>query len=200
MCDAALSGNVQAMQLLLQHGADINGTPGTPWSSPYRGYWPLQVAVALKPAPATIQWMLEQGADAGQALAPAASAGNLPVLRLLLERGADISTWGGQAFRKSLANCQTEAACLLLGAGPPDYFMSAAPPHPEVVMDDLDHCVSTFLQQVDDHQASALLQAAVQHGHTGLTQMLQQRGVALPTGQLHGQDVQQEVSEVAGPG
>jgi hypothetical protein len=65
LCEAAAADQVQAMQLLLQHGADINGTPGTPWSD--SGHVrPHLCAISAGCAPFTIQWMLEQGADAGQ--------------------------------------------------------------------------------------------------------------------------------------
>jgi hypothetical protein len=68
--------------------------------------------------------------------------------------------------------------------------MSEAPIDPD---DDVAHFVMDCLRMVDDeHQASALLQAAVQQGHTGFAQVLQLRGVALPTGQLCAQDLQQE--------
>jgi hypothetical protein len=145
-----------------------------PWSNPYFSQWPLHAAIAQGQAPATIQWMVEQGADASQALPTAAEAGNLPVLRLLLDWGADISTWGTWALQAALSELHTHAACMLLAAGPPDYFMSAALPHSGIDMrSDIDRCVNTFLQQVDDQQASALLQAAVHHGHIGFAQMLQ---------------------------
>jgi ankyrin repeat protein len=184
LSEAAHYGQVQAMQLLLQHGADINGTPGTPWSEPYQMQWPLQSAVAQGHV-AAVQWMLEQGADAGPALATAAEVGNLPVLRLLLDWGADISTWGGLAFRAALGECQTHAACLLLGAGPADYFMSAAPPHPNLELADISLRASNYVEKIDYQQASALWQAAVQRGHRWFAQLLEQEGVALPTSQVH---------------
>jgi hypothetical protein len=192
MQEAASIGNFQAMQFLLQHGADINATPGTPWGEPYHIRTPLCAAVVQGHAPATVEWMLEQGANAGPALATAARIGNLPVLRKLLDWGADINTWGGLAFRSALCECQTEAACLLLGAGPPDYFMSAAPPHPGMGLDDIDHLVSNYVHKGGHQHASTLLQTAVQHGHTEFAQMLQEQGVALPAGQRHGPDRQQE--------
>jgi ankyrin repeat protein len=186
---AAYHGPVQAMQLLLQHGADINSKPGTPWSNLHRASLDVPLAyAAYNNGVTTIQWMLEQGADAGLALVTASSVGNLPVL------GADINTWGGLALRLALPKWHLSTSCLLLGAGPPDYFMSAAPPHPGMEMEDINYCVSAFLQMADEHKALALLQAAVQHGHTVFAQMLQEQGVALPAGQLHGQGLQQEAS------
>jgi ankyrin repeat protein len=181
------------MQLLMQHGADINGKPGTPWMGTHHmSSEPPLVHAVYYNGVSTTQWMLEQGAEPSPALAAAARAGNLPVFRLLLGWGADISTWGGLAFRLALANQCMGIACLLLGAGPPDYFMSAAPPHPHIELDDIGDCVRSFLEDADDEQASALLQAAVQHGHTEFAQMLQQEGVTLPTGELHAQALQQE--------
>jgi ankyrin repeat protein len=183
MHEAAANGQIESMQLLLQHGADINGTPGTPWSdmcSAARSP-PIQCAVAAG-HDETIQWILEQGADAGPGLKTAAETDNLSAARLLLDRGsATMLTWGGPAFRVALTAGHVAMAHLLLSAGPPNYFMSAAPPHPGVTLLDLGFCVSHFRERHDDHTMSELLRAAVQHGHTGFAQMLRQRGVVLPS-------------------
>jgi hypothetical protein len=98
MYEAAANSQIDSMQLLLQHGADINCTSGMPWSEACQTVPPVQAAVIQGQAPATIQWMLEQGADAGPALKAAAVTDNLPVLRLLLDSGPDINTRGGPAI------------------------------------------------------------------------------------------------------
>jgi hypothetical protein len=180
MFAAAANGHVESMQILLQHGADINCKPGTPWSEmgEARKSQPVQYAVMNGRDRAT-QWMLEQGADAGPALAAAAEYGNLFAARLLLSKGADtMLVWGGLALRSALRRGHDEMVHLLLSAGPPDGFMSKARPHPDIVVDSLDFCVCRFLGKHDCHTASALLQAAVQHGHTVFAQMLQEQGVA----------------------
>jgi hypothetical protein len=50
MCCAAEGGHVAAMQLLMQHGADVNNAKGTPWSGEQYGsrlnFTPLQIAAA----------------------------------------------------------------------------------------------------------------------------------------------------------
>jgi hypothetical protein len=118
MHHAASTGNVQAMQLLLQHGAGINSTrrlsaPRTPDDS----QWPLLSAVQKGQAPATIQWMLEQGANAGPALASAAQSGNLPVLGLLLDWGPDMDTWGELAFVQRYINAKHKQHVCCCGQG-----------------------------------------------------------------------------------
>jgi hypothetical protein len=83
---------------------------------------------------------------------------------------------------------QSDVVSLLLGAGPPDYFMLGSRPITD------DGVMMLLLRRVSPEQASQVLQAAVQHGHTGLTQVLQQMGVAVPACQVHGQDLQHEAT------
>jgi ankyrin repeat protein len=183
MYDAASNGQVQAMQLLLQHGAHINGNNGTPWKDKhYRvPLPPLERAVAHNQVTA-IQWMLEQGADAGPALSTAAGAGNLPIVCLLLESGADVATWGGGAFSAAMKGQSEgrdtlEVVLLLLASGPTDYFMPK--PDSPLAPDHFLRHVKSFLHSLGQHKAATLLQAAVQHGHTEFAQMLLREGVAV---------------------
>jgi hypothetical protein len=57
---------------------------------------------------------------------------------------------GSCALQSALRDYQTDAACLLVGEGPPDYFMSDAPPRPGIRMDDMKFCVSVFLAYAND--------------------------------------------------
>jgi hypothetical protein len=72
-------------------------------------------------------------------------------------------------------------ASLFLSAGPPDFFMSDATPHPGVTALDMDFCVGHFMGMHGQHTMAGLLRAAVQHGHTGFARMLRQEGVVLPS-------------------
>jgi ankyrin repeat protein len=161
MHGAAANGQHAAMQLLMQHGADINGRSGTPWSCNGAYGTPLEEP-AIRGHTTTVAWMLEQGADATAALAAAVSSGNPAIVRLLLDRGADISVEGPSAVKAALRGGHVKAAQLLLAAGASDYFMG-------MVGDcDVDNCLSW----IDPDQACALQQTATQHGHVGFATML----------------------------
>jgi hypothetical protein len=180
MTEAAVSGQVQAMQLLVQHGADIHGTTATPWTSHVMmSLPPLHHAAFYNHIPA-VQWLLQRGADVRQ-LALATQLGNLSTVRLLQESGRDISTWGGIAFEAAIAGAikdrdNVEVLLQLLSLSPPDYFLPV--PHPDNVRSaQFVRVVNNYLEEIQHQQAVRLLQAAVQHGHTGFAQMLQREGV-----------------------
>jgi ankyrin repeat protein len=183
MYEAVTRGQIQAIQLLIQHGADIDGKDGTPWT--------LQNTVSLPPLglaaygdqiPA-VQWMLQHGADA-KPLAQTTLWGNLSAVRLLQESGRDISTWGRVAFDAAILEATSkrdnvEVVLQLLSLSPPDYFLSV--PHPDNARrDQLVRRFKNYLEQIQHQKAVRLLQAAVRHGHTGFVQLLQQEGVAAP--------------------
>jgi ankyrin repeat protein len=166
MNKAAASGQRQAMQLLMQHGADINGKSGTPWSCAWSGQQHFEAPLhdaALTADAATVGWMLEHGADASAPLEAAASRGDLATVRLLLQGGADVSAQGRRAMRAALEWGHAEAAQLLLAAGTPDYFLDSIGVYHVILC----------LCRISPDQASVLLQTAVQHGHVGFAKMLQ---------------------------
>jgi ankyrin repeat protein len=99
-------------RLLLERGADPNVRSAD-------GRTALQVAVARSGARDVVAALIDRGATVkGQAvLAPAASAGDAPLMRLLLDRGADTVTLPNDlALRSGCADC---AALLLQSAGRP---------------------------------------------------------------------------------
>jgi hypothetical protein len=66
MAEAALCGNIAAMEVLVQHGADVNGSRGSPWqcdedSFPWR--CPIYNAV-LHGQVAAVAWLLQHLAKA----------------------------------------------------------------------------------------------------------------------------------------
>jgi ankyrin repeat protein len=170
---AALWDRRQAMQVLLQHGADINNSEGTPWSGHGDKKSPLCVAAEGRDYD-TVEWMLEQGADATAALEDAAKLGDTTFTRLLLDWGADVKSTGADAIRTALWRCLYSVVHLLLSAGPADYCMSGAQERTRMGSF-IRHCVP----QIKPGEASALLQAAVQHEHTSFAQMLRSAGAVL---------------------
>ena len=84
-------GNLPALELLLRHGADVNGIPG--------GVPPLVYILGWGANPAGPRWLLEHGADAnlpwtesGEApLHVAARRWDVPMVELLVRHGADVS-------------------------------------------------------------------------------------------------------------
>jgi hypothetical protein len=158
------------MQVLLQHGADIDGDAVAPWSDhrqfPFGA--PLRHAVHYRHI-ATVVWMLERGADASAALLAATRSGNPALMRLVLEYGADVASEGDWAMRTALDEGHLAIAHQLMAAGTPDFFMTYVD----------DYAVTDCLARTTPDKASALLQAAIQHGHVGFAQMLLQKGAAL---------------------
>jgi ankyrin repeat protein len=169
MSSAAANGQHEAMQVLMQHGADINGSPGTPWSCASDQEPPFKQVVMWGDAE-TVAWMLQHGANATAALGVAGTREDPEIIRLLLQWGADVNAEGPYAMLAALRLCRVEVAHVLLAAGPPDYFTN-----------DIGDCeVSMCLNHMKPDQAPALLQAALQHGHVGFATMLQQQGIRLP--------------------
>ena len=95
LCIAAREGNVEAIRILVGSGADPNSR------SPITGNSPLHFAVLSNQFGAA-KALLEANADANAtnaggiaALHLAAATGKLDILRLLLDRGADVNSGQG---------------------------------------------------------------------------------------------------------
>ncbi|KAL2036493.1 hypothetical protein N7G274_010759 [Stereocaulon virgatum] len=120
---AARAGNLQAVQLLLKAGADVNSRLGDESTA-------LQQAIAKCDAD-LIKLLIEAGADSNEpnagisaetVLQQAAANGDIEVVRLLLAHGADINAPAGRhlgktALQQAAANGDIEVVRLLLAHG-----------------------------------------------------------------------------------
>jgi ankyrin repeat protein len=97
LCGAAISGNLDAVRLLLDRGADANNSAGTPWSTGCRDCWSARsvderrypiVAAAYGGSPAVLQLLADRGATLEncwyEALTCAAGQGHLAAVQWLL--------------------------------------------------------------------------------------------------------------------
>jgi hypothetical protein len=123
LCAAAYNGCVNMARWLLEHGADVNGSGGTP---------PL-VWAAREECIEVVQLLLDHGAkvnigggDECTPLASAATSGSLAVARLLLEQGEDPNVLYGtmeygdpptNALKQALMFGHQEVAALLRAHG-----------------------------------------------------------------------------------
>jgi hypothetical protein len=89
MCHAAAGGRIEAMQLLLRHGADLHNSEGSPWSCPApHNLHPLEVAAYHGQAEA-VRWLLDRGVSATQVARAGTQAkhkGHFAIACLLLDR------------------------------------------------------------------------------------------------------------------
>lgn len=124
---AARMGNIQVLRDLLDHGAEVNSTPGS------SGFTALQAAAGLDPPNvAMVQLLLEWGADVNMphagyeptALQLATAGGHFHVARLLLEAGADVNAqnsrkdfYGETALEIAACFGRLDISYLLLKAG-----------------------------------------------------------------------------------
>jgi ankyrin repeat protein len=182
---AAAYGHVAAMQLLVQHGADVNSSVGSPWSwdrtenDLYR--FPLCIA-AFNGHHKAVSWLSDQGVttqQVGAAFKSAAMAGRADVVPLLLSHKHAwdaIASHGAAALLTALERRHITSVKLLLEAGVPSdkQALAGAGVAPDMSM------VQTWIRNaVLAHKpdaSSALLQAAVQHGHTEFAEMLRESG------------------------
>jgi hypothetical protein len=164
---AAAYGQVEAMQLLVQHGADVHNSRGSPWSSATAdSYLPALAAVMWGELEA-VKWLHDQGmtdAEMGEALEAAAGNGYAPVTHYLLQKcGPNVSLYGPDALRSALKEGHVEEVCLLLEAGTPTddgvSFIQAA---------------QRCLRRVGPEQMNVIFQAATQHGHAQFAEMLKE--------------------------
>lgn len=126
---AASLGDLTALKILLDHGADVNEAPGH-----QRGRTALQAASLLPPAPAKtalIDFLLEHNANIDAdaavscgvtALQGAAIAGDFMLAKLLITRGADVNAWpsfeeGRTAVEAAAEHGRLDTVQLLLNAG-----------------------------------------------------------------------------------
>jgi hypothetical protein len=121
MCEAAQAGKVEAMQLLVRHGASVSNAWGTPWSSHQELKSPLCLAAEMGHVE-VVRWLLSQGMadrDIGTSLECAAGCGHKQVVQALMECVEDMSTHGPLAMAAAVNNGHLEVALLLFEACTP---------------------------------------------------------------------------------
>jgi hypothetical protein len=164
MSEAAVFGHLPAMQLLVQHGADVHNSRAMSWSSTVVAS-DIYASASVYGQLSTFRWLHAQGMtvdEVGRALVVAAGMGHVPIIHYLMQEcGANVSLYGPEALRLALQHGRWGVVCLLLEAGTPTddgaAFMQAA-----------QRCVTRF----NPEQFDTILQAATQHGHTQLADML----------------------------
>jgi ankyrin repeat protein len=176
-------GNVEAMEVLVQHGADVNGSEGSSWrsdgeDSPWRPL--LQVAVMHEQF-AAAGWLLQhgtsgEGSGLGWALEEAASLADPALMRMLLPYSPTqevIPSHGTSALLIAVKLGHVAVVEELLKAGVP--ITAQAIQHTEGLgsEDDVRELLRGCLSRDESYeQPLAILQAAVQHGHAGFAQLL----------------------------
>jgi hypothetical protein len=121
MCEAAQAGKVEAMQLLVQHGASVHNAWDTPWSSRQELKSPLCLAAEMGHVE-VVRWLLSQGmadTDIGISLECSAGCGHKGVVQALMECLTDVSTYGSSALAAAVNNGHLEVALLLFEACTP---------------------------------------------------------------------------------
>jgi ankyrin repeat protein len=175
MMVAAYVGNIRVMDVLLQHGADVNDTEGSPWSSWDGAGNPLEAAVRGM-QPAAIKWLLKRGADAGPALRTAAQRDMVNILQLMVEHGADIKVHGPSALIKAMSAPALKAALCLLKLGTPTdthaFLQALGLQQASEYEGWLKQCLTGY----NSEQSGLLYNAATEHGHHEFGEMLAKAG------------------------
>ncbi len=126
---ASEQGDLEAVRILVEHGASANEDPGCRF-----GRTALQAAALLPPGPAKVElvrFLLDRGAEVDADPAPecgitalqgAAIAGDLMLAELLISRGADVNAWpsaeqGRTAIEGAAEHGRLDMVRLLLNAG-----------------------------------------------------------------------------------
>ncbi len=182
---AAINGTPELMQLLLDHGADIEAKDG-------QEFTPL-LRVAKIGRPSIAQLLLEKGASTSAkqqngltALNEAASSGNFEIVQYLIEYRADIEARDDKGFTpliRAAKNGHILMTKLLLdkGAnteakqqdGSTALNQAASEGRSEVVQCLLKHCAEI---ETRDHQGSSPLIWAAKNGHIAMVQLLLEEG------------------------
>jgi ankyrin repeat protein len=182
---AIMRGDIAAMEVLVQHGADVNGSKGSAWRSDASlcDPWPpLVVAVAHEQVGA-VAWLLQHGISAegsglGWALKEAARIADPTFTRMLLSHSpiaAVIPSHGTSALLLAVYYGHVAVAEELLKAGVPtstQAMQQAEGLNGEGFV--LEWLKGSLSKDDPYEQLPAILQTAIQHGHMEFAQLLRE--------------------------
>jgi hypothetical protein len=180
---ATSCGYIAAMEVLVQHGADVNGSKGSPWQCDedvFPAWRPICLTV-MHGQIAAVAWLLQQGITGedcglGQALDAAAYSADAALMHMLLSHSpaqAFIPSHGASALLIAVQLGHIAVAEELLKAGVPSSVQAIQ----HAWGCDSEGSVRTLLRKrllTDHEQAAALLQAAIQNGHPEFAQLLRE--------------------------
>jgi ankyrin repeat protein len=180
MSNAAGHGDIAAMEVLVQHGADVNGSKGSPWQEdaedhpPFR--CPLWIA-AYHGHVAAVAWLLQQGITAegsglGLALRESAKTADATLVRVLLSYSptqAALPMHGPSVLLTAVRNSHIAVVEELLKAGVPTTTQAFQQMYRKGDVCDL------IRNHLPSHeQVPAFLQSAIKHGHMEFAQLLRE--------------------------
>lgn len=172
LLSAVRAGGVWRMAQAIDGGADVNCNDGAP----------LSIAAANGDV-AVVDFLLERGAETGDALAHAAGAGQADMVEHLLSKGASVDD-DGQAVFKALGEGHPDIVVLLLAKGADanargnGYLLLTA------VMEGDAQSLDALVEHGADVNAGngKILQAAIKAGQTGMMKRLVEEGADIDAG------------------
>ncbi|KAJ7935096.1 ankyrin repeat-containing domain protein [Mycena leptocephala] len=169
--DAANSGNMEIVQLLLKYDADVDATPSG-------SHTPLHCA-ACKGYTDIVRLLLDNGANAkadeGWALQEALTQGYTAIARMLLNQGVDVNVRGGAMLTEACKRGNIDDVRLLLDNGGMGVY-SALYEASVAGRTDIADLLFTKLADVDCYDGAALWIAS-RKGHIDMVALLIERGV-----------------------
>jgi ankyrin repeat protein len=185
MLAAALDGNIPAMEVLVQHGADVNNNQGSPWRNSASSD-PLCIA-ACQGRVAVVSWLLQQGVTGearglGLALILAAEKADATVIRVLLSyhpTQAILPSYGPSALLHAVQYGRAAAAEELLNAGVPSTAQAFHLVPALQGEGGVRELLRKHLSKDEAYeQAPAIIAAASQHGHGEFAELLREARAA----------------------
>jgi ankyrin repeat protein len=178
---ASYYGNIQMVQLLVQHGADVNALGGDYGSALQAASYDGHIDI--------VQLLIEHGADVnaqgghfGSALQAASHNGHMNTIQLLIEHGADVNAQGGHfgsALQAASHNGHMNTIQLLIEHGADvnvqvGFYGSALQAvshnrHPDIVQFLIEHGADVNAQ---GGEYGTALQVASYKGHIDIVQLL----------------------------
>jgi hypothetical protein len=185
MTIATMWGDTAAMEVLVQHGADVNGSEGSPWQCDEDGSpWKCPVYNAVRHGhTVTVAWLLQQGVtDEGRGLGLALKAAtyksDATLMRMLLSYSptqAVIPRYGPSALLVAVELGHVAVAEELLKAGVPSSAQAIQHAMGLSSEEDVHKLLRNHFSRAEAYeQPPAILQAAIEHGHVEFAQLLKE--------------------------